>query len=46
MASFWCDNNILRKEDFKNTRTNQNIRGQQVVKSTLSYLEKLNQTDT
>ena len=42
MANFWC-NNILIKGDFKNAKTNQNIRGQQVVRSTLSYLEKLNQ---
>ena len=45
MANFWC-NNILIKGDFKNAKTNQNIRGQQVVRSTLSYLEKLNQIDS
>ena len=45
MDSFWCDN-ILIKGDLKNTKSCQNIQGHQVVKSTLFYLEKLNQINS
>ena len=39
MVSFWCGNTLL-KGDFKNTKTYQNMRGQQVVRPLLFYLEK------
>ena len=44
MASFWCDN-ILIKGDFKNVKTYQNQRGQQLFRPLL-YLENFNQTDS
>ena len=37
---------ILLKGDFKNTKTYQNMRGQQVVRPLHFYLEKFNQIDS
>ena len=48
MASFWCGN-ILPKGYFKNTKTCQNIWGQQVVRPfsfNLLNLEEFNQIDS
>ena len=46
MVSFWCGNTLL-EGDFKNTKTYQNIWGQQVVRPPLVYfyLEKFIQID-
>ena len=44
MVSFWCANTSL-EGDFKNPKTYQNMRVQQLVKPLLFYLEKSNQTD-
>ena len=45
MASFWCGN-VLLIRDFKNTKTYQNMRGQQVVRPLTFYPEKFNQIDS
>ena len=45
MASFWNDN-ILPKGYFKNTKTYQNIWGQQVVRSLIFLPRKFNQIDS
>ena len=45
MTSFWCGN-VLLIGDFKNTKTFQNMRGQQVVRSLVFYPEKFNQIDS
>ena len=45
MASFKYGK-ILLKKDFKNTKTYQNIRGQQVVRPLVFYPEKFNQIDS
>ena len=45
MVSFWCGNTLL-EGDFKNIKTYQNMRGQQVVKPLLFYLDKFNQIDS
>ena len=39
MFSFWCGNALL-EGDFKNTKTYQDIWGQQVIRPLLFYLEK------
>ena len=44
MASLWYGN-ILPKGYFKNTKTYQNIKGQQVVRPFLLHLEEFNQID-
>ena len=44
MASSWCGN-ILLNEFFKNTKTYQSIRGQQLVRPFLLYLEEFNLID-
>ena len=45
MVSFWCGNSLL-KGDFKNRKTYQNMRRQQVVRPLLFYLEKFKQIDS
>ena len=47
MVSFWCGNTLL-EVDFKNTKTYQNIWGQQVVRPPLFYfyLEKFIQIES
>ena len=45
MASFWFGN-VLLIRDFKNTKTYQNMRGQQVVRPLTFYPEKFNQIDS
>ena len=45
MAIFWWVNVILMG-DFKNTKTYQNQREQQLFRPLLLYLEKFNQTDS
>ena len=45
MASFWCGN-VLLIGDFKNTKTYQNMRGQQVVWLLVFYPKKFNQIDS
>ena len=45
IPGFWC-NNILLTRDFKNMKTYQSIRGQQVVSLPFSYLEKLTRIDS
>ena len=45
MVSFWYGNNLL-EGDLKKTEPYQNIRGQQVVRLLLFYLEKFNQIDS
>ena len=40
MVSFWCGNTLL-KGDFKNTKTYENMRGQQVARSLPFYAEKI-----
>ena len=45
MVSFWCANTLL-EGDFKNTKTYQNMRVQQLVRPLLFSLEKFNQTDS
>ena len=44
MVNFWCGNTLL-EGDFKNTKTYQNMRGKQVVRPLLFYLEKCNEID-
>ena len=44
MISFWCGNGLL-EEDFKKTKTCQNIRGKQVVRLLLFCLQKINEID-
>ena len=44
MASFWYGN-IFLKEDFKNTKPDQNIPGQKMVRPLLFYQKKFNQID-
>ena len=44
IVSFWCGNTLL-EGDFKNTKTYQNMRGQQVARPLLFYLKKFNQID-
>ena len=45
MASFWNDN-ILPKGYFKNAKTYQNMKGQEVVRPFSFYLEIFNQIDS
>ena len=42
---FWCGNTLL-EGDFKNTKTYKNIRGKQVIRPFLLYLEEFNQIDS
>ena len=44
MFSFWCGNALLER-DFKNTKTYQDIWGQQVIRPLLFYLEKFYQIE-
>ena len=45
MTSFWCGN-VLPIGDFKNTKTYQKMRQQQVVRPLVFYPEKFNQIDS
>ena len=45
MVRFWCGNTSL-KGDFKNAKTYQNMKGQEVVRPLSFYLEIFNQIDS
>ena len=45
MVRFWCGNTLL-KGDFKNAKTYQNMKGQEVVRPLSFYLEIFNQIDS
>lgn len=44
IVSFWRTSNTLLEGNFKNTKTDQRLWGQQMVRPLLFYLEKFNQT--
>ena len=46
IVSFWRTSNTLLEGNFKNTKTDQRLWGQQMVRPLLFYLEKFNQIDS
>ena len=46
IVSFWRTSNTLLEGNFKNTKSDQRLLGQQMVRPLLFYLEKFNQIDS